>query len=222
MLNEGSVLEPSFSFNHILLGGRMDQLMRSAKQFECLTGIQYRMLFGRKQTIIPVTLKFHPTNYYHLSGLHKIPNLVGTTNSERIYNMILEGIITEDAAKNHEVYSTILDRIDILCRLEELLDSEHVTYKYLEKKNLTSRIKADLLIHGNLDADNAYFFAKVCGKDLNTYEGISTFKNNYTDYTYKQAKISILYKEKLTIKTNEKIVIKPCEYTHINIKDYFL
>lgn len=199
----------------------MDQLMRSAKQFEHLTGIQYRMLFGRKKTIIPVTLKFHPINYYHLSGLHKIPNLVGTKNSERIFNMILEGSITEDTAKNHEVYSTILDRIDILCRLEELLDSEHITYKYLEKNNLVSKIKADLLIHGSLDTDNVYFFAKVCGKDINMYEGISTFKNNETDYTYKQAKISILYKEKLIIETNKKFILKPCDYTHINIGDYF-
>lgn len=199
----------------------MDQLMRSAKHFEYMTGIQYRMLFGRKQTIIPVTINFFSTNYYHLSGLHKIPNLIGTTNSERIYKMVLEGNITEEIAKKHEAYSSILDRIDVLCRLEELLDSEHIAYKYLEKNCQTSRIKADLLIHGRLDEDNTYFFAKVCGKSLNTYEGISTFKNNDTDYTYKQAKISILYKEKLTLKTCEKIILKPCQYTHIKVKDYF-
>lgn len=53
----------------------MDILQQCAKNYIALTHQQYRIIIGRKQQRHEIVLHFHPANFHHLAGLHKLTDV---------------------------------------------------------------------------------------------------------------------------------------------------
>ena len=53
----------------------MDHLLECAEAFEQLLDVQYHIVLGRKNRLTELTLRFDPTEFHHLVGLHKLRDL---------------------------------------------------------------------------------------------------------------------------------------------------
>ena len=89
------------------------------------------------------------------------------------------------------------DRVDLLPFLEDLFDSNDTVFKYNEKKNSFSMIKADYLMKNRLVDKNVFIFLSK-GKD-DTYFCRSFFPEANRDYTKNQASWTLLYMKILYI-----------------------
>ena len=64
----------------------MDHLLECAEAFEQLLDVQYHIVLGRKNRLTELTLRFDPTEFHHLVGLHKLRDLrLARGNREKIY-----------------------------------------------------------------------------------------------------------------------------------------
>ena len=64
----------------------MDHLLECAEAFEQLLDVQYHIVLGRKNRLTELTLRFDPTEFHHLVGLHKLRDLrLARGNREKIF-----------------------------------------------------------------------------------------------------------------------------------------
>ena len=64
----------------------MDHLQLCAKAFEHLLDIKCHIIIGRRGKLTELNLFFEPTEFHHLIGLHKLPNLrLARGNSEKFF-----------------------------------------------------------------------------------------------------------------------------------------
>ena len=64
----------------------MDHLLECAEAFEQLLDVQYHIVLGRKNRLTELTLRFDPTEFHHLVGLHKLRDLrLARGNRERYF-----------------------------------------------------------------------------------------------------------------------------------------
>ena len=80
----------------------MDHLLGCAEAFEQLLDVQYHIVLGRKNRLTELTLRFDPTEFHHLVGLHKLRDLrLARGNREKIFYQILsKTICMEDIKKS--------------------------------------------------------------------------------------------------------------------------
>lgn len=84
----------------------MDHLLQCAKAFERLLDIQYHIILGRKNQLTELALRFEPTEFHHLVGLHKLRDLrLARGNREKIFQQILsKTICMEDIKKSRSFF----------------------------------------------------------------------------------------------------------------------
>ena len=195
----------------------MESLLAAAKSYETLMSTRYRILLGKKRSLLPIELSFHVDNFYHLVGLHKLKYLLSTRNSERILKMILSGELTDEMAMAHEKYPEIKDRIALVTNLSEILEGNVRYFEIVHE--MYSLIKADLIILGKFnEKDTLYFAIKMIN---NVYAPVSLFNPEMGHYTENQKEYRALYFDKLNLDTMNLTIIKPCTSTTIDINEYF-
>ena len=91
-------------------------------------------------------------------------------------------------------YGELQDRLLPLMKLEEILDSEHLIFRYSSSRIPYSKIRADYIINGKLDDTEAFVFLVT---NLENCSCCSIFCKNEVDYTKQQLKFSILLKRKI-------------------------
>ena len=89
--------------------------------------------------------------------------------------------------------------------LEDLFDSNDTVFKYNEKKNSFSMIKANYLMKNRLADKNVFIFLSKSKDD--TYFCRSFFPETNRDYTKNQASWTLLYKEKVNRTTGQSVVL---------------
>ena len=89
----------------------MDHLLECAEAFEQLLDVQYHFVLGRKNRLTELTLRFDPTEFHHLVGLHKLRDLrLARGNREKIFYQILsKTICMEDIKKSRYFPEYLLD-----------------------------------------------------------------------------------------------------------------
>ena len=113
----------------------------------------------------------------------------------KIFDEIKTRVLTKEQIESSDLYEQIVDRVDLLPFLEDLFDSNDTVFKYNDKKNSFSMIKADYLMKNRLVDKNVFIFLS---KDKNdTYFCRSFFPETNRDYSKNQASWTLLYKEKL-------------------------
>ncbi len=190
----------------------MDLLKKAAKEFEKLLSTTYYFEIARKNIAKKFALNFIPEDFHHICGLHKLKDigLVQTGPRGRIYQDIIKNKITFADIVISNYYDNIADRINFICNIGNILDSNQIIFKYMEKSNQISRIEADYLLQNAHQQDIIYIFlnerAKTEKTDLSVMCCRSFFPMDKLDYTKNQSSYTLLKKIKVDIITGEKTV----------------
>ena len=98
----------------------MDHLLECAEAFEQLLDVQYHIVLGRKNRLTELTLRFDPTEFHHLVGLHKLRDLrLARGNREKIFHQILSKTICMEDIKKSRYFPEIQDRMCFFGNIEQ-------------------------------------------------------------------------------------------------------
>ncbi len=183
----------------------MDKLRERAAAFRNLMDYEYIIKLGRKGKLTSFTINFEPLDFFHLIGLHKLTDIVnGRMPTEKIFYDCLKGHITYDQIIQSIFFEELGNRFEYFNKLEEMLDSNEIIFKCnTSTLNKFSRITADFELKNIYKALTFYLFIEKRSYSQNQYCK-SFIQNDTVDYTYGQTKMTLLYKEKVNIKTNER------------------
>lgn len=181
---------------------KLDLLLKCAKNYEKLLDFEYHFVIARKGIHREFTLNFQKSDFHHIAGLHKLTDtrqvLRGTRES--IFDTILQGEILQKLIEESDLYSEMSARLDPLCHLEEILDSEHLIFKYNENVRVYSQIKSDFLIEGFLEEQSLYLFlGSRSENDMEKQMCRTFFPKTNIDYSCGQPRYTLLKKEKIRI-----------------------
>lgn len=184
----------------------MDKLFACAKAFESLLNTEYRIIIAHKTNRVELRITFNAIDFHHLMGLGKLKDLrIHRENRTDVFNKIISEKITYDTIKNSRYIQEIENRFEPLSHIENLLDSNYLTFRYRQQQNPTSTIVADYLISSDFKDNDIYIFLASKLND-NRYFCRSFFPKGDKDYTIGQTKYTLLYKEKTTLSTGESVI----------------
>lgn len=183
-----------------------DKLRKTAEGFRSLLDTQYHIIIGRKGKSVDLTIEFKPIDFHHLMGLGKLKDLrIATQNRESVFSRILNGTITYPSICRSRYIKQIENRFVPLAHIEQIFDNNKLIFRYNKKKNQFSLIEADYLLSTPFSGNDIYIFIEE--KET---EGLffcrSFFPKEKKDYTIGQPQFTLLFKEKITVSTGEKII----------------
>ena len=174
----------------------MHNIYDCVDSFASLLDTEYRLILGRKGEAVSLKITFDKKDCFHLMGLQYLTDRPELSRDRgKIFDEIKTRVLTKEQIESSDLYEQIVDRVDLLPFLEDLFDSNDTVFKYNDKKNSFSMIKADYLMKNRLVDKNVFIFLS---KDKNdTYFCRSFFPETNRDYSKNQASWTLLYKEKL-------------------------
>ena len=164
---------------------------------------EYHLVLGRKNIAVPLRINFEKKECFHLMGLQYLtdrPELVHDRG--KIFDAIRERRITAEQLQSSDLYYKIADRIHMLPLLESIIDRNDTIFKYNQKRNIYSVIKADYIMKSNAEERNLFLFLAENGGS-GRYYCRSFFPQDKMDYTKNQASWTLLYRKKVTLSTGE-------------------
>ena len=184
----------------------MHNIYDCVDSFASLLDTEYQLILGRKGEAVSLKITFDKKDCFHLMGLQYLTDRPELSRDRgKIFDEIKARVLTKEQIESSDLYGEIADRVDLLPFLEDLFDSNDTVFKYNEKKNSFSMIKADYLMKNRLVGKNVFIFLAK-SKD-NTYFCRSFFPETKRDYTKNQASWTLLYKEKIKHSTRQKMVL---------------
>ncbi len=186
----------------------MDALRECAGKFQRLLSYEYVIVAGSKGKLLELTLNFSAEQFPHLIGLHKLKDLSNKRlNYSKIFQMILDGIITNDDLLKSQYYDEIKERLSLFPILETILDSNELIIRYNSGHIRGTFVDAEYLVaYPCLDKIVHYFLTR--DKETGKYIGKSFFGRDDDKYINGQQRFKILKKTKVnTITGNEEIMI---------------
>ncbi len=205
MPNENA-LEEVLSYDRIfsILEENMDLLKKTASKFHNLLSTIYYFEIAKKQNIYKFALSFEKSDFYHLAGLHKLTDIAalqGEPNKEKVFNNILNERITYDLIKCSRFFPKMNARLNLLEKLENILDSNQIVFKYINSKHQTSRIEADVLLENVYELNIVFMFmsdrSKADKTNIPTMCCRSFFPMENYDYSKNQPSYTLLKKIKI-------------------------
>ena len=175
-------------------------------KYVALLDTKYYLIIGRKNIALELNLYFDKKDCYHLMGLQYIkdrPEL--HIDRGVVFDAILHRTLDVDQIESSDQYDKIKDRIRYLPYLEQIIDSNETIFKYNSKANNFSKIQADFLMCNYLYDQNLYVF--LSENEEGKYFCKSFFPKTNRDYTIRQPKWTLLYKEKIMLSQNTKIIL---------------
>ncbi|MCH5212152.1 MAG: hypothetical protein J1G06_03985 [Oscillospiraceae bacterium] len=183
----------------------MDKLQERAAAFKRLMNYKYNIKLGRKNQLYEFTIDFQKNDFFHLIGLQKLIDLRFLKRSaEHIFNECLKGNITYSMIAKSQYFNELGYRFEYFNQLESILDSNNLIFKCNKNSmQIYSRIAADYMLQHKKEDLLFYLFTAQRNK-ANTQFCKSFFENSTTDYSRGQTRLTLLYKEKVNIKTEER------------------
>jgi len=192
----------------------MDKLKKCAELYKNLFDIKYKIILGRKGFKTEIILSFCKEDFFHLIGLHKLKDIrYPFKNSSKNFDAIIDGRITYDMISKSQHFEPddkrkwegIRYRVEYFIHLVDMLDSNNLVFKYNSNVNNWSRIKAEYVFESRDYDKNLYLF--IDSENGNNDRFCRTFfPQMYVDYTLRQTKMTLLYKEKINVKAGESII----------------
>lgn len=184
----------------------MHNIYDCVDSFVSLLDTEYQLILGRKGEAVSLNVTFDKKDCFHLMGLQYLTDRPELSRDRgKIFDEINARVLTKEQIESSDLYEKIADRIDLLPFLEDLFDSNDTVFKYNEKKNSFSMIKADYLMKNRLADKNVFIFLSK-NKD-NTYFCRSFFPETDRDYTKNQTSWTLLYKKKINRTTGQSLVL---------------
>lgn len=191
-----------------------DILRSAASTFLNLTNYEYHIVLGRKMKQTHLTIRFLPDNFYHLAGLQKLKSAYPfqTMPHDKVFRQILSQKITSNDISKDKAFPLISDRLKVLAHLDTILDSNFSNVFRYDKNKIPfySALSADYIVKGTTP-QSIITFATFINND-NVFYGNSIFPLSNFDYSKGQMQYTVLFKEKIYLKTNENIIL----FTHKN------
>lgn len=183
----------------------MDLIQECAYSFQILLNYEYHFWIGRKGVLREFHLTFDKSDFHHLLGLHKLKDIAQIQQGmrEKIFDKILNGNISENLIKKSAYYEQMKERIVPLLGLEEMLDDNNMIFRYNERVQKFSVIKADYLLEGNANEIPAFLFLGKRNSDESEQMCRTFFRKGDIDYTMGQPQYTLLKKEKINLETGE-------------------
>lgn len=123
---------------------------------------------------------------------------------------IITGVVSENEVGKSRYIKKIENRFDPFSKIEQLLDDNHLIFRYNEKQQPFSSIQADYLLSSPYIGNDIYIF--IAEKEQpGLYFCRSFFPKESKDYTVGQPIYTLLYKEKIVLSTGSKTV----QYNHL-------
>ncbi len=195
----------------------MDHLQSCAKAFEHLLDFQYHIIIGRKGKSVELNILFDPTEFHHLVGLHKLHDLrIARENRDKVFQQILTGNISINDLKKSQYFPNIQKRIEPFIQIENFLDSNKLIFRYNQKLQTFSLIEAEYLLSTPYENTDIYIFLDR-QKEPGHFFCRSFFQKEEKDYTKGQAIYTLLKKEKINLRTEEKMI----QYDRLTPKSSF-
>lgn len=164
----------------------MHNIYDCVDSFVSLLDTEYRLTLGRKGEAVSLNITFDKKDCFHLMGLQYLTDRPELSRDRgKIFDEIKARVLTKEQIESSDLYEQIIDRIDLLPFLEDLFDSNDTVFKYNEKKNSFSMIKANYLMKKRLADKNVFIFLSKSKDD--TYFCRSFFPETNRDYTKNQA-----------------------------------
>lgn len=183
-----------------------DKLRITAEGFHALLDTQYHIIIGRKGKSVDLTVEFKPIDFHHLMGLGKLKDLrIATQNREAVFWGILNGDITYSIISASRYIQQIENRFHPLSCIEQIFDDNKLIFRYNEKRQQFSLIEADYLLSTPFSGNDIYIFIEE-KKFPGLYFCRSFFPKEKKDYTIGQPQFTLLFKEKITTNTGERVV----------------
>ena len=186
----------------------MDLLKRCALSFQVLLEYEYHFVIGRKGKLREFRLGFDKADFHHLAGLHKLKDIAQIQHGmrDKIFEKILNGNISMNLIEKSSYYSQMSGRIFPLAGLEHFLDDNQMIFRYNEKIQKFSMIKADYLLEGKGNVIPSYLFLGARKHDEKEQMCRTFFRIEDKEYTEGQPKYTLLKKEKIHLPTGERLV----------------
>lgn len=99
----------------------------------------------------------------------------------------------------------IENRFVPLSHIEQIFDDNKLIFRYNEKRQQFSLIEADYLLSTPFSGNDIHIFLEK-KEDSGLYFCRSFFPKEQKDYTVGQPRFTLLFKEKITVSTGEKII----------------
>ena len=137
----------------------MRNIYDCVEAFQKLLEKEYYLGLGRKNVSVCLQINFDKKEYFHLMGLQYLtdrPELV--RDRGKVFDEIKEHKITAEQLESSDLYYKIAERINELPLLETIIDSNDTIFKYNQKVNTYSVIKADYIMKNKAQGRNIYVF----------------------------------------------------------------
>ena len=168
---------------------------------------EYHLVLGRKNVAVNLQINFDKKECYHLMGLQYLTDRPELAHDRgKIFDAISERRITAEHLQSSDLYYKIADRIDKLPLLESVIDSNDTIFKYNQKLNVYSVMKADYIMKNEAEGKNVFLFLAKGGEE-GRYFCRSFFPQGKMDYAKNQASWTLLYKKKVTLSTGEEEIL---------------
>jgi hypothetical protein len=189
------------------LRNNMDILLKAAKSWIEISEKYYIITYGLNGKLYEAKIMFEVSDFYHLAGFQYLTDLqLPAVPQSKILNAIITEKINDEFIKTSKKYLPyVISRLTALNNLENSLDNDFRVFRYRPcGYSFYTTIKAEYLIEGHAESDLLFFFTI---KTKEYYSGVSIFMKDERDYTVNQKALTILKKEKVNIKTNDKIIL---------------
>lgn len=185
----------------------MRNIYDCVEAFEKLLDKEYHLILGRKNVAVNLQINFDKKECFHLMGLQYLTDRPELFHDRgKIFDAIKSHRITVEQLESSDLYYKIADRINILPLLESIIDSNDTIFKYNQKINVYSVIKADYIMKNEAEGKNVFVFLAENNEE-GKYFCRSFFPENKLDYTKNQASWTLLYKKKIILSTGKEEIL---------------
>ena len=159
----------------------------------------YSILMGHKKDSIRLLLIFRPEDFPHLAGMQYTEDIdFGMRRDElrgkKLLRWLLNDTLDDSLIEKAREWERIRGRLESIIRLEATLDGDFEIYRFSAKRlPISTKIKANYVIRNQANGDTFFVF-------LDEEQGVgfckSTFRSAGIDFTFNQARLTVLVKEK--------------------------
>lgn len=191
----------------------MSEIESAIESFKELLDVEYEFVLGRKNRTVALAVEFQKSHFFHIAGLQHLKDLPRLSfSAEKIFDKIESGELESKYIESSGFYSSIHNRIKHLPKLSEIFESDSTIFKYNPALQSFSVIEADFLLKNTVNKENLFVF--LSKNEEGKYFCRSFFSDSKKDYSEKQTRWTVLFKQKTIKSTAAKTVL----FKHKNFK----
>lgn len=184
-----------------------NRIQRNAIAFQKLLHTEYYYCLSLGGKGFEARLRFQEQDFHHLEGIGQLKDLqIHSLSGKKTFEMALNGQISEDDLKKSAIYDSqkVYNKVACLYLLETALDHNDLVFRYVTDANGRIKIEASILLYTDVDGNQIYVYIDQ-EKDRNSdYYCRSFVANPSFDRKKGLKKMTLLWKEKTNLLTNER------------------